>query len=195
MRFCEVQGRKGWTAGRPADWSQEARLIWGNERQRRAPVTSFCCCRSSRRQQLPPLAQWPAVWGKSSFLGRRGGFVFLTPCAGMGLEPFKATLQIQTAPIAVLTLERLWCTRSTQCFEVCVTLHQSVACCRSHWLPAPVSSRTCPWQQAGVKTEGAHWRRMTKELPKKWSWNILFPTCWGGGPSWEAPSQEHRAAS
>lgn len=171
MRFCEVQRRKGWTAGRPADWSQEAKLTRGNERQRWA--TSFCCCRGSRRQQEPILAKWPAGWGKPPVVV----FFFffsLTLCAGLGLEPFKATLQIQTARVAVLTLQRLWCTRSTQCFEVCVTLHQSVACCRSHWLPAPVSSRTCPWQQAGVKTEGAHWRRMTKELPKKWSQNILF---------------------
>lgn len=41
------------------------------------------------------------------FGGEGGGVVFLTPCAGMGLEPFKAILQIQTAPVAVLTLERL----------------------------------------------------------------------------------------
>lgn len=95
MRFCEVQRRKGWTAGRPTDWSQEAQLIRGNERLHSAVVAAD----GSRNRFV--------LSGRLAEESRLFFFVFLTLCAGTGLEPFKTTPQIQTALVAVLTLQRL----------------------------------------------------------------------------------------
>lgn len=58
--------------------------------------------------------------------------------------------QLSSTLLPLLKLRGLWCTRSTQCFDVCMTCHQSTFCALAAAKACIVSA--CPWQRAGVKT-------------------------------------------
>lgn len=123
--------------------------------------------RSTRWQRKPLLARWKVGKGKRPLF-----LQCVQPWDSNLLKPLSGSRQLCCRSYTLKALMykvhlMFWSLHDTPSKHILLP---------SHYLPAPVLLLTCPWQQAGVKTEGDHWRWIIGELPKSEAKTSCLPS-------------------